>query len=192
MTLLDRIEEKGNRLPDPATLFVIGTGIVMFLSWLATSMTWEVHSELTGTLVAQSLLSSEGIWWLLSNMVNNFITFPPLAIVLVGMLGIGHWSGRKIRVPSCTITSLYPVGATIAFNPCNNISGNYVVNGSGCRLCCLASYRCCTLPGSRALTISWDRGSFRGHLSRFQCKFINHCIRPLTFRTNANSSTNFS
>ena len=89
MTLLDRIEETGNRLPDPATLFVIGTGIVMFLSWLVTSMTWEVHSELTGTLVAQSLLSSEGIWWLLSNMVNNFITFPPLAIVLVGMLGIG-------------------------------------------------------------------------------------------------------
>jgi len=89
MTLLNRIEDTGNRLPDPATLFVIGTGIVMFLSWVATSMTWEVHSELTGTLVAQSLLSSEGIWWLLSNMVNNFITFPPLAIVLVGMLGIG-------------------------------------------------------------------------------------------------------
>jgi len=89
MTLLNRIEETGNRLPDPATLFVIGTGIVMVLSWAATSMTWEVHNELTGTLVAQNLLSSEGIWWLLSNMVSNFIKFPPLAIVLVGMLGIG-------------------------------------------------------------------------------------------------------
>jgi len=52
-------------------------------------MSWEVHSDLTGTLISQNLLSSEGIWWLLSNMVNNFITFPPLAIVLVGMLGIG-------------------------------------------------------------------------------------------------------
>ncbi|MCK5668698.1 MAG: AbgT family transporter, partial [Gammaproteobacteria bacterium] len=89
MTLLNRIEETGNRLPDPATLFVIGTGIVMILSWLATSMTWEVHSELTGTLISKNLLSSEGIWWLLSNMVSNFIKFPPLAIVLVGMLGIG-------------------------------------------------------------------------------------------------------
>jgi len=89
MTLLNRIEETGNRLPDPATLFVIGTGIIMLLSWLATSMTWEVHSELTGTLIAQNLLSSDGVWWLLSNMVNNFIKFPPLAIVLVGMLGIG-------------------------------------------------------------------------------------------------------
>jgi len=89
LTLLNRIEETGNRLPDPATLFVIGTGIIMILSWLATSMSWEVHSDLTGTLISQNLLSSEGIWWLLSNMVNNFITFPPLAIVLVGMLGIG-------------------------------------------------------------------------------------------------------
>jgi aminobenzoyl-glutamate transport protein len=89
LTLLNRIEETGNRLPDPATLFAIGTGIVMILSWLATSMSWEVHSELTGTLITQNLLSSEGIWWLLSNMVSNFIKFPPLAIVLVGMLGIG-------------------------------------------------------------------------------------------------------
>ncbi len=89
MTFLNRIEETGNRLPDPATLFVIGTGIIMVLSWVATSMSWEVHSDLTGTLISQNLLSSEGIWWLLSNMVNNFITFPPLAIVLVGMLGIG-------------------------------------------------------------------------------------------------------
>jgi aminobenzoyl-glutamate transport protein len=89
LTLLNRIEETGNRLPDPATLFVIGTGIVMILSWLATTMTWQVHSELTGTLITQNLLSSEGIWWLLSNMVSNFIKFPPLAIVLVGMLGIG-------------------------------------------------------------------------------------------------------
>jgi len=89
LTLLNRIEETGNRLPDPATLFAIGTGIIMILSWLATTMSWQVHSELTGTLITQNLLSSDGIWWLLSNMVNNFIKFPPLAIVLVGMLGIG-------------------------------------------------------------------------------------------------------
>ena len=89
MKLLDRIETTGNRLPDPATLFVIGTIVVMFLSWLATVMSWQVHSELTGSLIAKNLLTSEGIWWLLSNMVSNFIKFPPLAIVLVGMLGIG-------------------------------------------------------------------------------------------------------
>ncbi len=89
MKILDRIETAGNKLPDPATLFAIGTGIVMLLSWLTTTVDWQVDSELTGTLTSQSLLSSDGIWWLLSHMVDNFIQFPPLAIVLVGMLGIG-------------------------------------------------------------------------------------------------------
>ena len=78
MTFLNRIEETGNRLPDPATLFVIGTGIIMVLSWVATSMSWEVHSDLTGTLISQNLLSSEGIWWLLSNMAVSYthLTLP--------------------------------------------------------------------------------------------------------------------
>ena len=48
-----------------------------------------MHSELSGEFQARSMLSSEGIWWLLSHLVENFINFPPLAIVLVGMLGIG-------------------------------------------------------------------------------------------------------
>ena len=36
-----------------------------------------------------SLLSSQGLYFALSSMVDNFKDFPPLAIVLVGMLGIG-------------------------------------------------------------------------------------------------------
>ncbi len=38
---------------------------------------------------AKSLLSSDGLYWALSNLVVHFKDFPPLAIVLVGMLGIG-------------------------------------------------------------------------------------------------------
>jgi len=38
---------------------------------------------------AVSLLSSDGLYWAISSLVNNFKNFPPLAIVLVGMLGIG-------------------------------------------------------------------------------------------------------
>lgn len=89
MKLLDHIEKIGNRLPEPTTLFVIGTCIVIILSWLATTMHWTVDSNLTGVLSAQNLFSAEGVWWMLSNMVENFIKFPPLAIVIVGMLGIG-------------------------------------------------------------------------------------------------------
>jgi aminobenzoyl-glutamate transport protein len=37
----------------------------------------------------KSLLTSDGIYWALANMVRNFINFAPLGVVLVGMLGIG-------------------------------------------------------------------------------------------------------
>jgi aminobenzoyl-glutamate transport protein len=35
------------------------------------------------------LLSADGLFWSVKSMVDNFKNFPPLAIVLVGMLGIG-------------------------------------------------------------------------------------------------------
>jgi aminobenzoyl-glutamate transport protein len=38
---------------------------------------------------AVGLLSSEGLYWALRSMVTNFTGFPPLGVVLVGMLGIG-------------------------------------------------------------------------------------------------------
>jgi len=38
---------------------------------------------------AVRLLSSEGIYWMLTSLVGNFTAFPPLGVVLVGMLGIG-------------------------------------------------------------------------------------------------------
>ncbi len=52
--------------------------------------TGEVLRERTEVAVeARSLLTSEGLYWALSNLVVHFKDFPPLAIVLVGMLGIG-------------------------------------------------------------------------------------------------------
>lgn len=87
---LDTLERIGNRLPDPAALFVIGLLLVMLISHLASIFNWSVvNSANEQVIVARSLLSSEGIWWLLSHLVQNFINFPPLGIVLVGMLGIG-------------------------------------------------------------------------------------------------------
>ncbi len=38
---------------------------------------------------AHSLLSADGIYWMLESLVENFTAFPPLGVVLVGMLGIG-------------------------------------------------------------------------------------------------------
>ncbi len=93
---LDSIERVGNRLPDPASLFLIGTLALMLLSELAVRLGWQVQRSLVEdgatvieTIVPVSLLGSDGLWWLLSNMVENFVSFPPLGLVLVGLLGIG-------------------------------------------------------------------------------------------------------
>ncbi|WP_462321140.1 AbgT family transporter [Halochromatium sp.] len=89
---LDHIEAVGNRLPDPATLFALGTLLLMLLSALAVGLQWQVTRVTAGgaeTVQAMSLLSSDGLWWLLSSLVDNFVDFPPLGLVLVGLLGIG-------------------------------------------------------------------------------------------------------
>ena len=93
--MLNTIERIGNRLPHPATLFVIALVLVMVLSAVAAAAGWTVAKpQLSGAesgeyIRVNNLLSSDGIWWLLSHLVKNFIQFPPLGIVLVGMLGIG-------------------------------------------------------------------------------------------------------
>ncbi len=121
--LLDWIERIGNRLPDPSTLFLVGTLAIMGLSAIAVALDWSVEEVLpvqvtetvvdeAGTEVAQprldpngqpllewratgevyrahSLLSRDGLYWAFKSMVDNFMEFPPLGVVLVGMLGIG-------------------------------------------------------------------------------------------------------
>ncbi len=86
--LLGRLEALGNRLPHPVTLFAAGAFAVMLLSHVAVSQGWSVESA-EGRVEPVSLLNADGLFWALSSSVDNFKNFPPLAIVLVGMLGIG-------------------------------------------------------------------------------------------------------
>ncbi|MGH0035447.1 MAG: AbgT family transporter [Myxococcota bacterium] len=93
---LDRIERLGNRLPDPATLFALGAVFVMLASALAVGLDWSVEKTVSrgGELVREnvtptSLLGADGLYWILRSMVRSFVDFPPLGVVLVGMLGIG-------------------------------------------------------------------------------------------------------
>ena len=89
MRLLQYIEETGNRLPDPASLFLLGTVLVFILSSLLSYTGWQVSHPNGEMIQSFNLISSDGAWWLLSTLVDNFIAFPPLGIVLVGMFGIG-------------------------------------------------------------------------------------------------------
>ncbi|WP_226037881.1 AbgT family transporter [Aquibacillus saliphilus] len=88
---LDGIEFLGNKLPHPVTLFAILALAVVLLSALisATGVSVE-HPGKDGEMIeVMNLLSVEGIQYMFTSMVDNFINFAPLGVVLATMLGIG-------------------------------------------------------------------------------------------------------
>lgn len=87
---LNRIEQLGNRLPHPTTLFVLLCPLVLIISWIAATAGLEaVHPIDHSVITAQNLISVEGLHKILQNTVTNFTHFAPLGSVLVAMLGIG-------------------------------------------------------------------------------------------------------
>lgn len=88
---LGSVERAGNRLPDPATLFILLGVVVLIMSFVGTKLGWSIADprDPTKTLGVVNLLTSEGIRAIFTNALQNFLDFPPLAIVLVAMLGIG-------------------------------------------------------------------------------------------------------
>jgi aminobenzoyl-glutamate transport protein len=88
--LLDAIERAGNRLPDPAMLFVILLGVVALLSaWLAPMDFDQIDPRSGEPLVVRSLLQADNLVRFFSQVVTTFVNFHPLGVVLVAMLGIG-------------------------------------------------------------------------------------------------------
>lgn len=93
-TLLDRflnvIERAGNKLPDPAMLFVIALLLVwVFSALLAPVQFAEIDPRSGEPIRVQNLLTGTALATFLATMVNVFVNFPPLGIVLVAMLGVG-------------------------------------------------------------------------------------------------------
>ena len=85
---LSSIERLGNRLPDPISVFTLALLAVILASAVCAALGVQVEGT-SGPIQATSLLASDGLWWLVSHAVENFVRFPPLGVVLVGMLGIG-------------------------------------------------------------------------------------------------------
>jgi aminobenzoyl-glutamate transport protein len=87
---LDRIERIGNRLPDPALLFVLLLLAVWALSSGLSGIEFTHVDPRTGQpLQVQDLLTGVALATFLSNLVQTFVTFHPLGVVLVAMLGVG-------------------------------------------------------------------------------------------------------
>jgi len=90
MRMLASVERVGNKLPDPAVLFIVLLFAVWVLSWLFSYVTFSVIDPRTSApLVINNLLSGTAMTEFLSVMVTNFSHFHPVGVVLVAMLGIG-------------------------------------------------------------------------------------------------------
>lgn len=87
---LAAVERAGNKLPDPAMLFVGLLVLVWILSWLLSYMKFSVVDPRSGEpLVVINQLTGGAMTTFLSGMVTTFMTFGPVGTVLVAMLGIG-------------------------------------------------------------------------------------------------------
>jgi aminobenzoyl-glutamate transport protein len=89
---------KIGRVPHPAIIFFWLIGIVILFSVifgaLGTSVTYEGYDYASGDIVEQttsvrSLLSADGIRFMLTTPVSNFLGFAGVGVILVAMIGVG-------------------------------------------------------------------------------------------------------
>lgn len=87
---LNAIEVVGNKLPDPAVLFALLMVVVWLTSWLLSGMTFAEVDPRTGDAIKiNNLLEPTSLTAFMAKMVATFVSFPPLGVVLVAMMGLG-------------------------------------------------------------------------------------------------------
>ena len=88
---LDRIEWAGNKLPDPAVLFLFGLLITWGFSALLSGYEFHINPDRPAgdPMVIQNQLTPAALANFLVNMVTTFTGFHPLGVVLVALLGVG-------------------------------------------------------------------------------------------------------
>ncbi|MCL2617078.1 MAG: AbgT family transporter [Defluviitaleaceae bacterium] len=96
--ILDRIEIIGNKLPNPATIFVIFSLAIIIASHIAaragisvsfTSFNADLGTTEEHWFEAVSLMTAEGFRFMVTSFVSNFVNFLPVGTVFTVMLGIG-------------------------------------------------------------------------------------------------------
>jgi len=87
---LDWVEVVGNKLPDPAVLFLIGLILTWVASWLLAGMEFaEIDPRTDQPIVVYDQLTGPALAHFLAHMVETFVGFHPLGVVLVALLGVG-------------------------------------------------------------------------------------------------------
>lgn len=88
--MLNLIEAVGNKLPDPAMLFLMAMLLVWVFSALLAPISFtEIDPRSGQPIVVNNMLTGSALATFLATMVNTFTSFAPLGVVLVAMLGVG-------------------------------------------------------------------------------------------------------
>jgi aminobenzoyl-glutamate transport protein len=95
---LDVVERVGNKVPHPVVIFVLLIGLVIVLSHIfylmGASVTYqsintETHKPEQITTSVRSLLSADGLRFMYAGVVQNFMNFTAVGVIIVAMLGVG-------------------------------------------------------------------------------------------------------
>ena len=95
---LDVVERVGNRVPHPAVIFVLLIGLVIVLSHILYLMgatvtfqavNTETHAIEETTTAVRSLLTGDGIRFMYAGVIQNFMNFTAVGVIIVAMLGVG-------------------------------------------------------------------------------------------------------
>lgn len=96
--ILDTVERVGNRVPHPVMIFVYLIIIVVIVSHIlamfGAQVSYTVWSAETGdyeqrTTAARSLLTIDGIRFMYTGVVANFMAFNAVGVIIVAMVGVG-------------------------------------------------------------------------------------------------------
>lgn len=94
---LDVVEQVGNKLPHPATLFAIFAASIIVASAVFVSIEYvAVHPSTGNEIRPVNLLTGDGLRRIVTSMVTNFTGFVPLGTVLVALLGVGVAEGSGL------------------------------------------------------------------------------------------------
>jgi aminobenzoyl-glutamate transport protein len=96
--ILDVVERVGNKVPHPAVIFLWLIALVIVLSHvfhlMGTTVAFQVVNPITheiedATASVASLLTVQGLRFMLTTVVSNFLGFTAVGVVIVAMVGVG-------------------------------------------------------------------------------------------------------
>ena len=112
---LDGVEKVGNMVPHPVIIFLILIGIVIVLSAVLSAfgaavsyerINPDTHAVEPASTSIRSLLNVEGIRFLYSSLIPNFMSFTAVGLMIAAMIGAGVAEESGLVTARCTHSNL--------------------------------------------------------------------------------------